>query len=201
MSSGCGCHGKQPQTPTERRILQQALFLNVCMAMVGGVGGWIARSTGLWADALDMLADAMAYAIALVAWNKSQRFKANAALTSGSVLLLLGFGVLIEAAQRATHGTAEPQGFGMMAVATVSLAVNSWVLAKLSPVQSGEAFLRATWLFTRADVIANLGVIAAGLLVHLLHSPVPDFVIGILIGLYVIKEAVEILRNAQEARA
>jgi len=63
--------------------------------------------------------------------------------------------------------------------------------------RSGEVHLRATWLFTRADVVANLGVILAGLLILWLGMPYPDYVIGTLIGLYVIKEAVEILRDAR----
>ena len=44
-------------------------------------------------------------------------------------------------------------------------------------------------------------VILAGLLVWWLASPYPDFVIGALIGLYVIKEAFEILGDARRARA
>jgi Co/Zn/Cd efflux system component len=40
-------------------------------------------------------------------------------------------------------------------------------------------------------------VILAGLLVLWLRVPYPDFVIGTLIGLYVIKEAIEILRDAR----
>ena len=67
----------------------------------------------------------------------------------------------------------------------------------LTPLKSGEVHLRATWLFTRADVVANLGVILAGVLVFMLDKPHPDFVIGTVIGLYVIKEAIEILRDAR----
>ena len=59
--------------------------------------------------------------------------------------------------------------------------------------------MRPTWLCTRADVVANLGVIFSGALVLLLHLPIPDRIIGTAIGLYVIKEAVEILREAREA--
>jgi len=70
----------------------------------------------------------------------------------------------------------------------------------LAPLKSGEVHLRATWLFTRADVVANIGVILAGVLVLWLGSPYPDFIIGTLIGLYVIKEAVEILGDARRAR-
>ena len=46
-------------------------------------------SGSLIADALDMLADASAYAIALVAVGRSTRFKAGAAALSGGLLLAL----------------------------------------------------------------------------------------------------------------
>ena len=61
-----------------------------------------------------------------------------------------------------------------------------------------EVFDRV-WLFTRADVVANIGVILAGVLVWWLANPYPDYVIGTLIGLYVIKEAIEILHDARRA--
>ena len=71
----------------------------------------------------------------------------------------------------------------------------------LAPMKSGEVHLRATWIFTRADVIANLGVIAAGALVVATGSRMPDLVIGCAIGLYVLKEAFEILRDVRAERA
>ncbi|ABM95311.1 cation transporter [Methylibium petroleiphilum] len=196
--SDCGCH-HEAKNAQERKILRIALVLNAAMAVVGGVAGWIAESTGLLADALDMLSDATAYAIGLIAIGRTARFKANAALLSGSVLLLLGLGVLVEVGRRVLYG-AEPLSGWMMGTALVSLAVNFTVLRMLAPLKSGEVHLRATWLFTRADVVANLGVILAGALVWWLASPYPDFVIGTLIGLYVIKEAVEILGDARRAR-
>lgn len=48
-------------------------------------------------------------------------------------------------------------------------------------------------------VVANLGVILSGLLVLLTGSAMSDRIIGIAIGLYVIKEAIEILREAKIA--
>ena len=62
--SDCGCH-HEAKDAGERRILVIALALNALMAVVGGVAGWIGQSTGLLADALDMLSDAAAYAIGL----------------------------------------------------------------------------------------------------------------------------------------
>lgn len=196
--SDCGCH-HEAKNAQERKILTIALALNATMAVVGGIAGWIGQSTGLLADALDMLSDATAYAIGLVAIGRAASFKANAAMLSGVVLLLLGLGVLFEVGRRVIYG-AEPDSGWMIGTAILSLIVNMSVLRMLAPLKSAEAHLRATWIFTRADVVANVGVILAGVLVLWLGSPYPDFVIGTLIGLYVVKEAVEILREAREAR-
>jgi len=192
----CGSEAPELKTAEERRVLRIALVLNAAMAVVGGLAGWIAQSTGLLADALDMLSDATAYAIALIAIGRSALFKVRAAKLSGGILLVLGVGVLIEVGRRLIYG-AEPLSEWMIGTAILSLVVNLTVLRLLAPMKSGEVHLRATWLFTRADVVANLGVILAGLLVLWLGVPYPDFVIGTLIGLYVIKEAIEILRDAR----
>ena len=197
--SDCGCH-HEAKSAQERRILTIALVLNAAMAVIGGVAGWMGQSTGLLADALDMLSDATAYAIGLAAIGRGARFKANAAWLSGSVLLVLGLGVLLEVGRRVFQG-AEPLSGWMIGTACLSLVVNLTVLRMLAPLKSGEVHLRATWIFTRADVVANVGVVVAGLLVLVLASPYPDYVIGTLIGLYVIKEALEILSDARNARS
>lgn len=191
-----GCKAPEIKTGEERRVLRIALCLNAAMALIGGLAGWMAQSTGLLADALDMLCDSAAYAIALMAIGRSALFKTRAATLSAGILLVLGIGVLIEVGRRAIHG-AEPMSEWMIATALLSLVVNLTVLRMLAPMKSGEVHLRATWIFTRADVAANLGVILAGVLVFLFEVPYPDYAIGALIALYVIREAFEILRDAR----
>lgn len=161
--------------------------------------GIFANSTGLIADGLDMLADASAYAIALVAVGRGGRFKANAATLSGLLLLLLGIGVLIDVARRGVAGE-QPEGAWMIAVAAVALAVNASVLRLLSKQRQDEVHIRATWIFTRADVVANAAVIVAGIAVIVTRVRYFDLFVGGAIGLYVIKEALEILREARDAR-
>lgn len=197
--SDCGCQ-HEARNAHERRVLGIALILNAAMAVIGGVAGWVGESTGLLADALDMLSDAGAYAVGLLAVNRSQRFKTHAALLTGSTLLLLGIGLLVEVGRRVVYG-AEPVSGWMVGTAILSLIVNVAVLRMLAPLASGGVHLRAVWICTRADVVANAGVILAGVLVFWLHSPYPDFLIGTLIGLYVVKEAIEILREARASRA
>jgi cation diffusion facilitator family transporter len=187
------------ETEAQQRVLRIALALNATMFIVGLIAGLLGQSSSLIADALDMLADALAYAIALGAVGRSARFKAGAATLSGSLLLLLGVVVLLDVGRRALLGS-EPESAVMMAVAFVSLLVNTTVLRMLRRYREGEVHLRATWIFTRVDVIANVGVIFSGLLVLLTGSRFPDLVVGGAIGVYVMKEALEIPGEAREAR-
>src|SRR3546814_1849694 len=99
----------------------------------------------------------------LSAIGRSARFKANAAYGRGGVLLLLGLGVLVEVGRRAIFGS-EPASGWMIGVALLSLVVNMTVLRMLSPLRSGGVHLRASWIFTRADVVANVGVVLSGVL-------------------------------------
>jgi cation diffusion facilitator family transporter len=188
------------ETEAQQRVLRIALALNATMFVVGLVAGLLGQSSGLIADSLDMLADASAYAIALGAVGRSGRFKAGSATLSGVLLLLLGVGVLFDVGRRALLGS-QPESLVMIAVAFVSFLVNATVLRMLGRYREGEVHLRATWLFTRVDVIANVGVMLSGLLVLLTGSRFPDLVVGGAIGIYVIKEAIEILGEAREARA
>jgi Co/Zn/Cd efflux system component len=198
--SSCGCHSDDGvATEAQRRVLRIALALNSTMFVIGAVAGLLGQSSSLIADALDMLADAAAYAIALGAVGRTARFKASAATLSGSLLLLLGALVLLDVGRRALFGSA-PESLVMMGVAAASFVVNASVLRMLGRFRQGEVHLRATWIFTRVDVIANIGVVLSGLLVLLTGSRFPDLVAGVAIGAYVVKEAIEILGEAREAR-
>ena len=54
--------------------------------------------------------------------------------------------------------------------------------------------MRASYIFSANDVLANFGVIVAGILVAWTGSPVPDWVIGGLIGVVVLAGALRIFR-------
>ena len=194
----CACHDTDAETTDQRRAISIALALNLAMFVISTVAGLLAESAGLLADALDMLADASAYGIALLAIGRTATFKQRAATASGLILAALGSGVVLETIHRAVAGS-EPEGWIIVGGAMLSLVVNGSVLRLLHRYRDGEAHLRASWIFTRADVVANVGVIAAGMLVLVTGSRVPDLVVGCLIGAYVIKEAFEILRDARRA--
>lgn len=191
----CECSKAKADTAAERKILRIALLLNGLMFVVGSIAGWWAESSGLIADALDMLADASAYAIALLATRRTQVFKRRAALLSGSLLLFLGLGIAVDVARKGVYGS-EPIGEIMMAFSFLSLIVNVSVLRMLKPFREGEVHLRATWIFTKVDVIANLVVFASGAIVWTTNQRMVDLVVGGLIALYVIRESIQILSQA-----
>lgn len=194
--SNCECH-PAATTMAERKILFIALILNATMFVVGLIAGMLAQSTSLIADSLDMLADAAVYTIGLFAIGRSLHFKSIAATLSGALLLILGIGVLLEVVRRAWLGSF-PESTTMIVVACISLTVNANVLRLLGRFRKGEVHLRATWIFTRADVIVNLGVIISGGLVAITKSRYPDLIVGFFIGLYVVREAWEILSDARK---
>ncbi|MCJ2180468.1 cation diffusion facilitator family transporter [Novosphingobium album (ex Hu et al. 2023)] len=196
----CGCGPTAVETKAQQRTLLIALWLNGAMFLVETTAGLMAGSTGLTADGLDMLTDATAYAIALAAIGRSSHFKANAATLSGTLLLLVGLGLLADVTRRMLWG-GEPEGGWMIAVAGLALAVNVYVLRLLGKQRRDEVHLKAAWIFTRADVIANAAVIAAGAAVLLTGWRYFDLGVGAAIGLYVVREALEILGEARVSRA
>lgn len=197
--AGCDCSPPPPETAAQRRVLWIALALNAAMFVVETGTGVIASSAGLIADGLDMLSDAAVYAIALIAIGSTLRFKANAAMFSGVALLVLGAGMLLEVFRRGVEGSA-PEGPLMMLVSTIALVVNVIVLRLLKRQRNQEVHLRAAWIFTRADVVANAAVLLSGLAVWATGLRYFDLVVGAAIGLYVMREALEIISEARQAR-
>ncbi|MDX1696116.1 MAG: cation transporter, partial [Ketobacteraceae bacterium] len=74
----CGC-GTEQAVKLERRTLIALLLINGVMFFAEAILGWIAQSTGLIADSLDMLADASVYGVSLYAVGKGLQQKATAA--------------------------------------------------------------------------------------------------------------------------
>lgn len=178
---------------TERRVLIWLLAINAVMFVVELGAGWWARSAGLIADAMDMFADAAVYAVALYAVGRAARRQLTAARLAGSLQMLLGFAALAETARHILAGSA-PSGVAMAGIATLALAANVACLLLLFRHRNGGVHMRASYIFSANDVLANLGVITAGLLVSWTASPWPDWIVGIIIGLLVLVGAARILR-------
>ena len=183
----------------EGRVLRIALGINAAMFVGESVGGYLADSSALIADSLDMFADAAVYGIALYGAGRAVSGQRNAARVSGWLQLTLAGGVLFEVSRRAITGS-QPEPTGMMTVAAAALVANSVCLWMLAGHRSGGAHMKASWIFTTNDVLANVGVIVGGLLVQATGSPIPDLVIGAAIGVLVLNGARRIISITGELR-
>jgi Co/Zn/Cd efflux system component len=177
----------------EATTLRLLLAINATMFVVEIAAGWLAQSAGLIADSLDMFADAAVYGVSLYAVGKAASVKSAAARMSGYLQLLLALGALFEVARRFVVGS-EPESAVMMSIALLALAANASCMALIAKHRLGGVHMRASWIFSTNDVIANVGVIVAGALVAWTGSAFPDLVIGTAIALVVLSGAVRILR-------
>jgi Co/Zn/Cd efflux system component len=192
-----GASGRGTASPAvERRVLVAVLAINAAMFVVELAAGLWAGSTGLIADSLDMLADATVYAIALAAVGGVAVHQRRSARASGWLQLGLALLVLLDVGRRALAG-AEPESAWMIAVGILALLANVTCMALLAAHRRGGMHLRASWIFTTNDVLANVGVIVAGQLVALTGSAWPDLAIGTAIAVLVASGAVRILRMAR----
>jgi Co/Zn/Cd efflux system component len=196
--SGCGCE-VEIKDKSERRVLITLLLINAVMFGAELGIGWWAQSTALIADALDMLADAMVYGVGLYAVGKPLLVKTHAAQLSGSLQVLLGLIVLADILRRFIVGS-EPVSSLMMGMGFVALLANVTCLILIARHREGEVHMRASWIFSKNDVIANLGVIFAGGLVAWTGSRLPDLLIGLLVVIIVMRGGLLILKDAKATR-
>ena len=183
----------------ERSTLLLLLGINAAMFVVEFIGGWIAQSTGLIADSLDMFADAAVYSVSLYAVGRMASAQARAARLSGYLQMMLALGALAEVGRRFLGG-GDPEPPMMAAISFLALVANVTCMALISRHRKGGLHMRASWIFSTNDVIANLGVILAAGLVAITGSRLPDLVVGAAIAGVVLAGALRILRMSSTTR-
>lgn len=183
-------------TPAYRRALWIVVGLNVGYGLVEGVGGYVAGSQALKADALDFLGDGLISLLGLLAVGWSLAWRARSALIQGVFLALLGLGVLVTTAYRVLVLN-QPEAALMGLFAVVALAVNVAAAAVLLPHRTGDANVRAVWLFSRKDSIGNLAVVAAAGLVWWTGTPWPDLAVAVVVAGLFLSSAWSIIGDAR----
>lgn len=175
------------------RVLWVVLAINAVLFVVEFCVGWLARSVALLADSLDMLGDAFVYAFSIWVLHRGARWRARAALSKG--LVQVGFGVVVLGQAAWSIATsAEPSAQTMGWMAAVALAGNTWCFVLLWRHRSDDLNMRSVWLCSRNDLIANVSVLGAAVLVAALDSKWPDIVVGLAIAALFFQTAVAIVR-------
>jgi Co/Zn/Cd efflux system component len=183
------------ETSEQRKALVAVLVINLAFFIIEISTGIISKSMGLVADSLDMLADAFVYGISLFAVGGTINRKKQIAKTAGYFQIVLAIVGFVEVLRRVIFAEQMPDFKTMIIVSILALLANAICLYLLQRSKGkDEAHMKASLIFTSNDVVINLGVIIAAILVYVLNSSIPDLVIGSIVFVIVIRGAIRILK-------
>ncbi len=179
----------------QRKLLWTVLAINFGFFLIEMTTGIISKSMGLVADSLDMLADSFVYGISLFAVGGTLIKKKRIAKLAGYFQITLAIIGFVEVLRRFFGGEKLPDFSTMIIVSIFALIANGICLYILQKSKSKEeVHMKASMIFTSNDVIINLGVIIAGILVNWLSPSKPDLIIGTFVFVLVIQGAFRILK-------
>ncbi|HKX47059.1 MAG TPA: cation diffusion facilitator family transporter [Gaiellaceae bacterium] len=202
-------HGHDHGRVQSRRALGGALALTASYTVVEVVGGVLAGSLALLADAVHMLSDNVALAVALIAaWLATKpatpersfgfkRAEVLAALANGVMLVALAIWIFVEATMR-LRDPGDVLGGWMLAIALVGLAVNVGAGFILSRARHHSLNVEAAFRHVFADLLGSVGVAIAAVVILATGWVEADPLVSILIGVLVLASAWSILRDSTE---
>ena len=179
----------------QRRVLVIVMAINLAMFLIEFGGGLAARSSALMADSVDMLGDALVYALSLYALRRGLRWEAGAAIAKGVIILGFGMVVLVEIADKLAHGI-PPSSTLMLAFGSGALAANLLCLGLLWRFRGANVNMRSTFECSRNDVLSNIGVLVAAGLVAATSAAWPDIAVGTVVALLFLRSAWRVLAEA-----
>ena len=187
-----------------RRNLTIALGLTVGYMVVELVGGFLANSLSLLADAGHMITDAGAIGLALLAmWIAGRpasiertfglhRTEVLAALANALALWLIAGLIFFESYRRFLDVPAV-DGRLMLVVGGVGLLVNLAAAAVLRPSAKESLNVEGAFLHVVSDVLGSIAVIGAGLLILTTGWVLADPIFGAVIGLLIVISSARLL--------
>ncbi|GGB43575.1 hypothetical protein GCM10011380_36270 [Sphingomonas metalli] len=179
----------------QRRVLIAVMAINFVMFLAEFGGGVMGRSSALMADSVDMLGDAVVYALSLYALSRGPRWEAGAALAKGGIILVFGLAVVAEIADKIVNGV-PPSSTLMLGFGGAALAANMTCLALLWRFRSANVNMSSTFECSRNDVASNIGVLIAAGMVAVTGAAWPDIAVGAVIALIFLRSAWRVLAAA-----
>lgn len=211
------CTHRAPQSRDSQRRMGIALAIAAVVMVVEAVGGWMAHSLALLADAGHMLADVAALGLSVVVVALARRpataertfglvrLEILAALVNGAALIAISIGIAIEAYRR-FNAPQEVQGGMVIGVAALGLVANVAGVAILHGGHSHSLNQRGAYLHVLGDLLGSLGALLAGGIIVATGWVQADPIISIVISLLIlggawrlVKESTDVLLEAAPA--
>jgi cobalt-zinc-cadmium efflux system protein len=203
---GGGHNNEVTATGEHRRRLIVVLVITFAVLIAEVIGGLIAGSLALLADAGHMLTDSTGLIMALIATSLAtraasvkrtfglQRAEVLAALANALLLVGIAVWVLIKAVDRLRDPVEIDSGL-MLTVAVVGVLANLAGLLVLRPAQAKSLNMRGAYLEVLSDLLGSLAVIAAAVLILVTGWTPLDAIASIAIVMLIIPRAWSLLRE------
>ena len=200
-------HAHHADTADARRRLALVLVLTAAFMVAEVVGGLIAGSLALLADAGHMLSDSLSLGLALLAAWAAQRPATSqrtfgykraeilAALVNGIALVAISIFIFVEAGRR-LGDPPDVDGGLMLGVAAAGLAVNALGATILARSSHDNLNVSAALRHVIADLLGSVGVIVAAIVVLTTGWEHADPLVSVVIGALVLASAWPILRDS-----
>lgn len=208
-ASGRDIENRSLDRRSQARRLWIVLLITGAFMVAEVVGGVLANSLALLADAGHMLTDVLALALSLMAMRLAMRppspertfgyvrLEILAALVNGAVLLGVSVWIAWEAWER-LRVPREVDGPLMMAVAVLGLVVNL-VGAGLLKEHAGDSLnVRGAYLHVLGDLLGSVGAIGAGAIILLTGWTPADALASVVIAGLILLGAWRLVREATE---
>ena len=203
------CTHRAPLRQESRRRLTLVLGITAAVMVAEAVGGWLAHSLALLADAGHMLADVAALGLSLVVAYLAQRpataertfgllrLEIVAALVNGAALLAISLGIALEALQR-FRAPSQVHGALLLGVAAVSLVANVAGAAILHRGHRHSLNQRGAYLHIVGDVLGSAGALAAGAVILATGWVQADPLISVLIAVLILGSAWRLVKESTD---
>jgi cobalt-zinc-cadmium efflux system protein len=214
---GFGAHALEARREDSRRRMWVALAINVGLFAIEVVGGILAGSLAVLADAGHLLSDVASIVLALIAARLASlpasgrrtfgymRSEVIAALANGLLLVAVSVGIGVAAVGRLSDPP-PIEGGAVLALGVLGLLGNLAATLVLARGERADVNLEGVLRHSAADALGSLGVIVAGVVVMFGGSDIVDPIVGILISILVllsswrlIKEPFDVLMEAAPA--
>jgi len=168
-------------TLSVRRTVSLVAILNIAYFFIEFAVARRIGSVSLLADSIDFLEDAAVNTLILFAlgWSASRRSRVG--MVMAGILLVPGLATLWTAFQKFQHPL-PPEALALSLTGAGALAINLFCAFALARVRTHSGSLtRAAFLSSRNDAIANVAIIAGGVLTAATRSAWPDLLVGLAI--------------------
>jgi Co/Zn/Cd efflux system component len=185
--------------PGLRRVVLIVALLNLAYFGIEFAVALAIGSVSLFADSVDFLEDASVNVLIFVAMAWSLRNRARVGMALALILLVPGLATLWTAYDKLLDPV-PPQPFALSLTGLGALAVNLACAFLLAAYRHHRGSLtKAAFLSARNDALANIGIIAAGLVTAFVwHSAWPDLIVGLAVAAMNADAAREVWQAARE---